>query len=352
MKLFQGVGDFFGLDIGTSSIRVVQLGRRSGEDSFSLRHFGYSSVDTQTVAGDSQRDQSRLAKAILSTVKQSGIKTNNVAIGLPSSKTFTTVVEVPKQSAAELGKTIKYQADQYVPIPIEDAKIDWGLLGVSLRDETQQEVLLSSVSNEYSESRLELIESIGLNVIAAEPDPLAVARALDTYNATAANFIVDLGELTSDLVIVFQGQPRLVRSIPVGLSSMIKAATQNLNIKDDQARQFIMRFGLAPDKLEGRIYQAIENVLENFVTELGKSVKYFQNRYNQVQIGKVIASGYASSIPMMNNYIANHVNLPTSTESPWHRVSLSQGQQQQLAEVGNEFAVAVGLAQRRNKDSV
>lgn len=349
MKILESVGDFFGLDIGTSSVRVVQLARKGTDHNsgYVLKHFGYASVDAQTAMSDSRTGRDKLGEIIKTAVGQSGTRTNNVVIGLPSAKTYTTIVDMPNQSISELNKALKYQADQYIPIPIDEAKYDWTLLGGSLRDENQLEVLISSVSIEYSEDRLEFVESLGYNVVAAEPDPIALVRALDTPDQTAANFIVDLGENTADLVVTYGGVPRLVRSVPIGLNALTKVAASNLNVKEDQARQFILRFGLAPDKLDGRVYHALESTLDGFASELTKSVKFFQNRYTKAQIGRILVGGYAATIPMMNNYIANNTNIATTIETPWHNVTMTQSQQQTLANIGNEFAVAVGLAQRR-----
>lgn len=349
MKLFKGVGDFFGLDIGTGSVRVVQLNSH-GNGKYSLKHFGYAAIDYQTAMADSDTSRKKLGEVILTVVGQSGIKTKNVVIGLPSAKTFTTVIDVPNQSYEELQKTMKYQVDQYVPMAIDEAKVDWAFLGPSAAAVDKQEVLLASVPNEFAEERLEFIESLGFNVIAAEPDQIAMTRSLNLSDGQSANFIVDLGEQTTDLAIVYGGSPRLVRSLPTGLQTMVRAAVQNLNVKDDQARQFILKFGLAPDKIEGRVYQAIEGVLDGFTSELSKSIKFFQTKYPNVPIARIIASGYAGVIPMMNNYIANKTNMTTTIGSPWSSIALTQQQQQELSVIGSEFAVAVGLAQRSNRN--
>lgn len=352
MSIFKGVGDFFGLDIGTSSIRVVQLTKRNNSDGageFVLKHFGYVPVDTKTVMSDSKSGQSKLGETIMTAIGQSGIKTKDVAIGMPSSKTFTTVVDVPNQTEAELEQTIKYQIDQYIPMSIDEAKVDWAFLGQSPNDPNKQEVLLASTAIEYAESRLEFIENLGLEVIAAEPDQIALSRSLNVPEPNSASFIVDFGETTTDLAIVYNGSPKLVRAIPIGISTLIKSSVQNLSIQEDQARQFILKFGLAPDKLEGRVYKALENNLENFASELNKSIKFFQTKYPNIKISRIIASGFAGVIPMMNNYIANKTGITTSVGNPWHNVALTPEQQRQIADVAAEFAVAVGLAQRSNK---
>jgi len=348
MALLKGVGDFFALDIGTNAVRVVQL-TPSGPDSWSLQHYGYAPVDMKTTAANSKESERRLGEVIMTAVGQSGIKTKNVAIGLPSQKTFTTVIDVPMMPAAELKSTIKYQIDQYIPMAIDEAKVDWVLLGQSAHNPQRQEVLLASTANSYAEERLEFVESLGLNVIAAEPDPIAMIRALLPGGVQDARLIIDVGELSTNLVITYGDAPRLVRTIPTGLHSLVKAAVQNLNVQEDQARQFILKFGLAPDRLEGQVYHAVESVLESFAAELVKSIKFFQTRYPNTPVGGILLSGFASVVPKFGEYVTAKTGVASMQANPWQKVKVSQGDQQQLATVASEFATAVGLAQRGNK---
>lgn len=344
----RGVGDFFALDIGTNAVRVVQLSS-SGPDSWTLQHFGYAPLDEKTSSSASPESLRRLGEVIMTAVGQSGIKAKNVVIGLPSSKTFTTVIEMPLMAETELKSTLKYQVDQYIPMAVNEAKIDWALLGTSLHDAKQQEVLIASTANAYAEERLEFIESLGLNVIAAEPDPLAMIRSLLPAGVPDARLIIDVGELSTDLAITFGDSPRLVRTIPTGIRSLIKAAVQNLNVQEDQARQFILKFGLAPDRLEGQVYRAIESTLDNFATELTKSIKFFQTRYPNTPVGGILLSGFASIVPQFGDYVTAKTGVPSSIANPWQKVRVSQTDQQQLMTVASEFATVIGLAERTNK---
>lgn len=348
MALLKSVGDFFALDIGTNAVRVVQLAN-SGPNSWSLVHYGYAPVDLKTTSASSKESERRLGEIIMTAVGQSGIKTKNVAIGLPSQKTFTTVIDVPNMSEAELRSTIKYQMDQYIPMAIDEAKVDWVSLGQSMHNPQQQEVLLASTANNYAEERLEFVENLGLNVIAAEPDPIAMIRALLPAGVQDARLIIDVGELSTNLVVTFNDAPRLVRTIPTGLHSLVKSAVQNLNVQEDQARQFILKFGLAPDRLEGQVYHAVESVLEGFTAELTKSIKFFQTRYPNAPMGGILLSGYASAIPKFGEYITAKTGVQSLQADPWQKVKMSQTDQQQLAAISTEFATAVGLAQRSNK---
>jgi len=348
MALLKSVGNFFALDIGTNAVRVVQLDK-AGSDSWSLAHYGYAPVDSKTTSSDSPEARQRLGEIIMTAIGQSGIKTKDVAIGLPSQKTFTTVIDVPTMAEAELKNTIKYQLDQYIPMSVDDAKVDWRLLGQSLHDPKQQEVIITSTAISYAEDRLEFVEGLGLNVIAAEPDPIAMIRSLLPSDVTDARLLIDMGEQSTDIAITYADTPRLVRTIPMGLNSLIKAAVQNLNVKDDQARQFILKFGLAPDRLEGQVYRAVEATLENFASELTKSIKFFQTRYPNIAVGGMLLSGFATTVPRFGDYIGGKTGVKATAANPWQKVQVSQSDQQQLLPVANEFATAVGLAQRSNK---
>ena len=348
MAFIKGVGDFFALDIGTNAVRVLQLSS-TGPDSWSLDHFGYAPIDERTATSNSPESLRKLGEVIMTAVGQSGIKSKNVVIGLPSSKTFTTIIELPVMPEAELKSTLKYQIDQYIPMAANEAKVDWALLGTSLHDPKQQEVLLASTSNAYAEERLEFIESLGLDVIGSEPDQLAMVRSLLPAGVPDARLIIDVGEQSTDLAITFGDSPRLVRTIPMGVRSLVKAAVQNLNVQEDQARQFILKFGLAPDRLEGQVYRSVESTLENFATELTKSVKFFQTRYPSTPVGGILLSGYAAIVPLFGDYVTAKTGVPSVIANPWQKVRVSQADQQQLMTVASEFATVIGLAQRRNK---
>lgn len=348
MKFGKGMGDFFALDIGTNAVRAVQLSGGSG--GWSLVSYGYAPIDSKTTSSDSSDARRRLGEVIMTAIGQSGIKTKNVVIGLPSNKTFTTVVDVPIVSESELKATMKYQIDQYIPMAVDEAQVDWASLGQSLHAQGQQEVLITSTAKAYSEERLEMVEALGLNVIAAEPDPIAMVRALIPEGTTStAALLIDIGELSSDLAITYGDTPRLIRTIPTGLGSLIKAAVQNLNVQEDQARQFILKFGLAPDRLEGQVLHAVENVLDNFAAEITKSVKFFQTRYPNVAISTIQLSGFGAVIPRLNDYLTARVGIQTSLANPWQGVRMSQADQQQLAAVASEFTTVIGLAKRKNE---
>lgn len=344
MKMFGSVGDFFALDIGTTAIRVVQLSRTNG--GWNLEKYASVPVDTRVAGSDAPEDLRKLSEVITTAVGQSGIKTKNVVLGAPSTRTFATVIELADMSSAELASTIKYQAEQFIPMSLDEAKVDWAVLGRSPKDPTKNEVLLASIANSFSEQRLDLIESMGFNVVAIEPDSIAVCRALLPANSTGGRVVLDFGDMGADLVVALGDSPRLIRSIPTGLRSLVKAAAQNLSIEEQQATQFILKFGLASDKLEGQIIRSLEATMAQFVGEVVKSIKFFQTKYPDMPVSEILLSGYAATIPGFDAYLSQKVGLPSKLATPWQYVRVPQSDQAALQEVAAQFAVAVGLAEK------
>lgn len=344
MGILSGVKDFFGLDIGTSAVRLVQL-KDSGPQK-SLVKYAMVPIEPRVVLSDAKADQQKVAAVVKELVGQANITTKNVVAGLPSQRVFTTVADIEKLDKTELDKTIHYQADTLIPTPLAESKIDWAYLGDSPKDANKVEVLLSSVPNTFIEQRLDVLEGIGLNVIAFEPDGLALARAIIPSQVVEPILIVDMGVNSTDLVISTKGGPRLMRSIPTGADAILRAAIQNLNIDVKQAEQFVYKFGLNKDKLEGQIYNAIITTIDVLVGEIEKSIKFYQTRYANAPLKKIIVTGGASVLPEFPLYLANKFTLEVEIGNAWSNVAYPQDRQNELSAVSNHFAVATGLAER------
>jgi type IV pilus assembly protein PilM len=303
-------------------------------------------VDSKLVLSDSKTDQQRLAQVIRELVTQANLSTRNVAVGIPSQKVFTAVVDFDRLPANELAKAIRYQADSLIPTPLEKSKMDWAIIGDSPKDKTKVEVLLSSVENDFVEQRLDMLESIGLDVVAFEPDNLALTRALIPGDSPQAQMVLDMGSRNTDLVLTVGGAPRLTRSIPTGAEAIVRSAAQNLNIDDNQARQFVFKFGLSKDKLEGRIYDAVIGTVDILTGEIDKSIKFFQSRYVDVPVTRIVVTGGASALPEFPLYLANKFAIEVEIGNAWRNVSFSTDRQNELLAVSNHFGVAAGLAER------
>lgn len=343
MSILTGVSDFFGLDIGTSAVRLVEL--RGGGPVKQLVRYGYVPIDIKLSMSDAKPDQQKAAQIIRDLLVQAKVPSKNVVVGIPSQRIFTTIVDMDNLPDRELAQAIKLQADSIIPTPLSESKIDWAKLGESPKDKTKVEVLLTSVPNEYVEGRLDLLESIGLNVIAFEPDNLAMSRALTAPDATTPQMVIEVGENSTDIVVMLNGAPRLTRTIPTGATAIVRAAVQNLNIDEQQAHQFVYKFGLSKDRLEGQIYNAVITTVDILIAEIDKSIKFFFNRYN-ANLERIIVAGTAAVLPEMPAYIANKTGLNVEIGNAWRNVGVGSAQQNDMMALSPYFAVAAGLAER------
>jgi len=344
MSILSGVSDFFGLDIGTTAIRAVQL--RGNGSVKALARYDSMPVDSKIAMSDAKADQQKMVQVIRELLTRANITTRNVAVGIPSQRVFTTVVDIERLGPQELAQTIRYQADALIPTPLSESKIDWAVLGDSPKDTSKLEILLSSVTNKFIEERLDMLESAGLNVIAFEPDNLALTRAVVPPESTAPQMVLDIGSKSADLVVTMNGGPRLTRAIPTGSEAIIRSAMQNLNIDEKQAQQFVFKFGLSQQKLEGQIYHAIIGTIDILMSEIEKSIKFFQTRYANVKVERIVVTGGASALPEFPLYIANKFGVNVEIGNAWRNISFAANRQNELLAVSNHFGVAAGLAER------
>jgi type IV pilus assembly protein PilM len=342
MGLFVKETEFFGLDIGSTAIRLVQL-RRSGEHP-ALVAYGSVPVPANMASSDAKIDQDKLADLVKQLVRDNHVTLKNAVVGLPSNKVFATVITTPKLDNSQLSKAIRYQAEQYIPMALDQVKLDWAVIDQS-KDGKQLEVLLVAAPNSAIDKYVAILEKAGLEALALEANAIAVARAVMSRNSLAV-VMVDFGSLESDISIVWNNAPRLIRSVPVGSSTFVRSVAQNLGLDEVQANQFTFKFGLTQSKLEGQVFKSIKPTLDNVVSEIDKSTKYFLGRYPDIKLEKLVVTGAASSLPELGPYLANSTGMPVEFGNAWINVSYPSGLQDKLMSMSVEYAAAVGLAGR------
>ena len=121
---------------------------------------------------------------------------------------------------------------------------------------------------------------------------------------------------------------------------------QNLNIDNDQANQYVFKFGLAQDKLEGQVYRAMIDTVDTLSGDIEKSIKFFNSRYPSVKLERIIVTGAAAQIPEFPLYIANKFGINVEIGNCWRNVSYLPARQNELMALSSQFSAAVGLAER------
>lgn len=343
MGLFEKQVEYFGIDIGSGGIRVVQT-KRGGQNP-SLVTYGHVETPPGLTTSDSPTDIAQVATIVRQLVKDARISTKYVVAGVPSSKVFASIITTPVLPANELGKAIALQADQYIPMALKDVKVDWFVLGVNKANPKEQEVLLVAAPNTVTEKYLSICAQAGLELVALEPNAIALSRAIVPANDLAV-VTLDIGSTNTDIAIVQANLPRLLRSINIGGSTFVREVAQNLRLDDAQAEQFTRKFGLTQTKLEGQVLKALKASLDQMTGEIDKSIKFFQSQNPEAKIEKIVLTGGAVALPELNTYLSTATGLPVEIANAWLKIGYPAQQQDTLMSLSTEYGVAAGLAIR------
>ena len=339
--------DFFGLDIGTHSIKVVQIRRENKR--FILQAFGKADTPPNSLSSDAPLDQNALAAAIKSVVKDAKITTANVTTAFPESAIFTRVIEVPVMSDKELANAIQWEAEQYIPLPLKDVKLSWQVLSrPSGKDPNEKmNVFLVAAPVTLIERYLSLLKEAKLNPIAFETETIAIKRALvDGREAGPTTLLISIGATTTDLSIVSGGTISFTRSIATGGSALARAIAQDLGFEMGQAEEYKKNYGLVEDQLEGKIMQAIKPVFDIITSEIDRAILFYQTRHATDPIKRVVLVGGTANLPGMVVYLATTIGLEVQIGSPWQNVEIPAALQQRVKSDETSYAVAVGLAMK------
>ncbi|OGY29580.1 MAG: hypothetical protein A3F35_02780 [Candidatus Woykebacteria bacterium RIFCSPHIGHO2_12_FULL_45_10] len=335
----------FGLDIGTHSIKAVQLGGTAERPSFVAAGQVASSVNVASAGSD--EDQAKLAEAIKTLHREAHISTEKVVTALPESQIFTRVVEMPALSDAEIKNAIKWEAEQYVPVPMEEVKLDWQVLSKigAAGKEQKMEVLLVAAPTVLINNYLKVLKASGMVPVALETEITAVTRSLvQRVAGNPTTMIVSIGASTTDLSIVSSNQISFTRSIATGGSALARGVAQDLGFELDQATEYMKTYGLDASQIEGKVMQAIKPIFDVIVNEIRRALAYYTSKHPQTPVKRVVVVGGTAKLPGLVVYLAEILGLEVQLGNPWEGVSLPSSLSQKLTEDSVSYAVSVGLA--------
>lgn len=341
--MFGSNNDFVGIDVGSNAVRLVQL-KKTG-DKFSLVAFGSIQLPANISQSESKLDMQKVAQLIQQLLRSSKISTKNIATALPGSAVFSTVVKMPPMSQSELTQAVKYQAEQNIPLKVEDVRIDWQI--VRKNNETgESAVMLVAAPKAKVNRTMELFSMASLDVVALETTPIATARALSTASDPLF-MIVDIGGSKTELTVVENGVVTHVRTLPSGGYALTRSIAQNLGLDVAQAEQFKLKFGLSQNKLEGQVFKAMRPILNTITDEIQRSMKFYQDQYGGI-VSRIILTGGSSNMNELVSYLKATLNIEVVYGNPWAKVVFQPELTEKLNQCSPEFACAIGLAMRED----
>lgn len=336
--------EFFGLDIGSYNLKVVQL-TKSGKQ-YRLVAFGSGPSTRKGLVSEADADLTALAEAIKKLHQEAKISTKNATTALPQDQVFTRTVNLPPLSEEELRSAIKWEAEQYVPIPLEEATIAHQVVG-QIKIDTQQktQVLIVAAPKRLVDKALNVLKTAGLNCVGLETEISATARSLVAPGGDNA-LVVDLGAKATDMAVVENGLVVFSRSIATAGEALTRAVASSLGLDPTQAEAYKKAYGVDPQKLEGKVREAIGPIFDVVVKEIEKTAEYYRSETKRT-VKRVILSGGTAGLPEVVSLMASKLSLEIQVGDPFGQVAMEEILKKRLSQVQTPFyAVAVGLAMK------
>lgn len=339
MGLFSHSKSKLGIDIGTSSIKLVQL--RRDEASFFIETYGVVEVSYkmgQKEDFDAIRETGLILKKLMD---QSRVAVKKAVVSLPNSIVFVSMIELPEMSDKQLKESIQWEARRYVPLPLEEVTLSWSVLRESVpTKETQKlKVLLTAVPTTVIDNYLQMFKGAGIEPEALEIEALALIRAL-VGQAKNNLIIVDIGAQSTSVNLVDNGFLRVSRNMTLGGQTITKRIAENMKVSFDRAEEYKRGLGGGPNQIPPKF---INPVLDAIKDEVAQLLKIYAS--NQGSIEKIILAGSGSQFPGLINYFSD-LGPQVEIGDPLRYVSFDPNVKEHISSVAQSLSIAIGLAMR------
>lgn len=394
MQLFSTVNSYLGVDIGTASIKIVELESFKGQAK--LKTYGYADLNTNILSAATEKNNQLIADYIKFIVKKSRIESRQAIAALPTFSVFTSIISLPPMPKKDLASAIKWEAKKFIPLPIEEMILDWkilnqkevggdgkiaGILGKKNDDEASQladqkaeavkkaeieegkeetfvgeevvnrmtlgaknyRILLTAAPKSLVARYLDIFKRTNLELLSLETEAFALSRSL-MGNDLSSVMIVDIGANDTDVCVIEGGVPILNRGIDTGGNLITKSIMNSMNVNVDRAEQFKRDFGLTT---VGN--RSVPNTIQNSLNPIINEIKYVFDIYQKqegAKIEKIILAGGSAFLPNLPKYLSELLGLPVIIGDPWDRIVYPLDLKPVLQEIGPRMAASIGLAMR------
>ena len=349
-----------GIDIGESSIKIVELGR--SDEKAVLHNYGEIALGPRagsSVGQATNLSPEKVAEALRDLVRETGVTVRHVVFTIPFKASLLSLVELPDVSSREMQTMIPLEARKYIPVPITDVSLDWWVLpkrkitSVAPSSESKGisvplgkvEVIIAAISKETF-GRHETIkkEAHFVNVPShMEIEIFSTLRAIVGRDLDPI-LVVDIGAGMTKLIIVEEGVVRGSHIASSGGQDITLALSRSLNISFEQAEEKKCRVGVAGDE-EGRdVLAAGELVISNIMNEAARFTENYERRH-EIKIKKVIFVGGGARLKGLTDIAEkNFGGSSIVVGNPFTRIDTPAFLSAMLREIGPNFAVAIGAA--------
>ena len=344
--------DLVGLDIGTSSIKAIQL-KRAGKD-LELVHLGLAPIPPETIVDGLIMDANAVVSTIERIFSENDIKTKEVAVAVSGHSVIVKKIRMTQMKEEELRESIRWEAEQYIPFAIEDVNIDFQIVGSPAAQSQEMDVMLVAVKKDIVNDYQAIISSAGLHTAVVDVDAFALENAYTiSYEIRPDELValVNLGAAVMTINILRNGVSAFTRDSVFGGSRYTEAIQKGLALSYDQAERLKMG-----QEVEAHTFDdakpMIAEVNSELVGEIRRSFDFFRSSSQDEQIHKLFLSGGSALLPGVLEFLSQNLEIPAEMANPLRNIKADPKKfdPEYLEFIAPQTAISVGLALRQLGD--
>jgi type IV pilus assembly protein PilM len=342
-----GAKPIIGLDIGSSTIKLVEADRK--RNGWVVRSFSSVSLPEDTIVDGEVVNHAAVVEAIKTLIKESGIKNKQICTSVAGSSVIIKHITIPKTNPKELEDQVYWEAEQYIPFDMKDISLDFEVVSEDMGD-GKMDILLVAAKKDFIEKRLATVKEAGLEPEVLDVDVLALANVFwENYDMTPDNAVVlvDIGASLTKINIVTNSTTIFTRDVGIGGKNLTQEVQNKLGISFQEAEALKVD-ACTTGQIPEEILPLVTSISENIALEIRRSLDFYAALPTQVPVTSVYLCGGASRLPGLANMLNEMLGLPIDYLNPFQKIACSgkQFSEDYLSAISSSAAVPLGLALR------
>lgn len=336
----------FGLDVSNASFKIMQLGHQGKETV--IKAYCEVLLPKAMVISDVITDQktfSYLLKQALERPKFGKIDTNLVVASLPESKSFVRVIQIPQMSQAEAENAVPFEAESFIPLPIDQVYLDWQKIGMVGE---KMNILMIASPKDFVDKYLDILEKAGLKSAALEVESQSCHRAVIAAESKETVLLVDMESSRSSLIMVEEGNLQFTSSIPIAGNTFTESIARALGVASAKAEEIKKKIGLSNTPEYPNIKISLLPVLNSLSAEI-KNILKFHNEHSGHQVEKVVLMGGSGRLKNLAEFLLADLKdagiEKVELANPWQNLKIVKNPLTDPSE-SLSYVTAIGLARR------
>jgi len=350
MFLFKKKKDVVGIDIGSSSVKLVQL--KDVKGSYQLLSVGILPLPPEAIVDNSLMDSAAIVAAVKNLAASLGVKSIDAACSISGNSVIIRKILLPAMPAEELEDQIVWEAEQYIPFDINDVNMDFQIMSPDIVDPSKMNVLLVASKKDIINDYVSVFSEAGMNLGVVDIDSFAVQNAYEMnydVNPDDVLALINIGASVMNINIVKEGLTLFTRDVQMGGNLYTEEIQKQMGVSSDDAESMKL---LAHETNNAALLDVLAKVNETITQEIRRSLDFYNSTANDDRITKIYVCGGCSKVYGLVGAISEKLSLPVDLLNPFNRLKYNEKEfdPEYLQEIGPLMAVTVGLAIRRVGD--